>query len=139
MLKKLLAFLCGLAPVGAAVAATENINVTDIKDLAGYNAAESSTIGIVMDDAVSVTADQIIAVQDAGLTALTIKNALNVDGDMRVFDTPIPQQAGGTLFVSNDVSDTFSLQMDGDVEVGGNSARVMGLDGRSFYKHHKSK
>ena len=26
-----------------------------------------------------------------------------------------------------------------DVEVGGNSARVMGLDGRSFYKHHKSK
>ena len=119
MLKKLLAFLCGLAPVGAAVAATENINVTDIKDLAGYNAAESSTIGIVMDDAVSVTADQIIAVQDAGLTALTIKNALNVDGDMRVFDTPIPQQAGGTLFVSNDVSDTFSLQMDGDVEVGG--------------------
>ena len=26
-----------------------------------------------------------------------------------------------------------------DVEVGGNSARVMGLDGRSFYKHSKSK
>lgn len=26
-----------------------------------------------------------------------------------------------------------------DVEVGGNSVRVMGLDGRSFYKHHKSK
>lgn len=25
-----------------------------------------------------------------------------------------------------------------DVEIGGNSARVMGLDGRSFYKHHKS-
>lgn len=26
-----------------------------------------------------------------------------------------------------------------DVEVGGNSVRVMGLDGRSFYKHHKTK
>ena len=26
-----------------------------------------------------------------------------------------------------------------DVEVGGNSVRVMGLDGRSFYKHSKSK
>ena len=25
-----------------------------------------------------------------------------------------------------------------DVEIGGNSARVMGLEGRSFYKHHKS-
>ena len=25
-----------------------------------------------------------------------------------------------------------------DVEVGGSSNRIMGLDGRSFYKHHKS-
>ena len=25
-----------------------------------------------------------------------------------------------------------------DVEIGGNSTRVMGLDGRSFYKHSKS-
>ena len=25
-----------------------------------------------------------------------------------------------------------------DVEVGGHSNRIMGLDGRSFYKHHKS-
>ena len=140
MLKKLLAFLCGLAPVGAVAAVPENINVTDIKDLAGYNASESSNVGIVMDDAISIGADQIVAVQDAGITALTTKGALDVTGDMRVFDTPIPQQVGGTLFVSNDVSNTFSLQTDADVTVGGdltiNGGRTFNItnytDGSTF-------
>ncbi len=118
MLKKLLAFVCGIVPAGA-FAATENIPVTDVKDLAGYNAIESSTAGIVMDDSVSVATNQIVAVQDNGIAALTVKDTLDVAGDMRVFDTALAQSGGGTLFIDNKVSNTFSLQMGGDLTIGG--------------------
>ena len=139
MLKKLLAFMCGIAPVGA-FAATENIPVTDITSLDGYNASESSTVGIVMDGTVAVESDQIVAVQTADISALTV-GGLDVAGDMRVFYSQVlPQFGGGTLFISDDVSDNFSLQTDGDVTVGGvltiNGGRTFNIanntDGTTF-------
>lgn len=109
MFKKLLAFMCGLVPVGA-WAATENISITDIPN--------------VNDATVTVTNDEIKAVQSGNALqvygdGLVDGVALDVSGDMRVFEAPIAQQSGGTLFVSDAVADTFSLQVDGDVTVGG--------------------
>lgn len=119
MLKKLLAFVCGLMPFGA-FAATENVPVTDITSLDGYNASESSTVGIVMDGTVTVASDQNVAVQTADISALTV-GGLNVADDMRVFvNVPAAVQDGGVLFVSENVSDDgFSLMTDGNIKIGG--------------------
>ena len=110
MLKKLLAFMCGIAPVGAMAAAAENIPVTDIPNI------NSTTVTVTTDEIKAVQSGNTLQVYGADLTDNT---ALNVAGDMRVFDTPIAQQQGGTLFISDSASNTFSLQVDGDVTVGG--------------------
>ncbi|MBE6459722.1 MAG: hypothetical protein E7009_01930 [Alphaproteobacteria bacterium] len=109
MLKKLLAFICGFVPFGA-FAATENIPVTDVPNV------NATTVTVSEDEIKAVQSGNALQIYGAGLTDGV---ALDVAGDMRVFVTPIPQQAGGTLFISDAVSDTFSLQADGDVDIGG--------------------
>ena len=109
MLKKLLAFICGFVPFGA-FAATENIPVTDVPNV------NASTVTVSEDEIKAVQSGNALQIYGAGLTDGV---ALDVAGDTRVFVTPVPQQSGGTLFISDAVSDTFSLQADGDVDIGG--------------------
>ena len=119
MFKKLLTFLCGIAPAGAMAAAATNIPVTDITSLPGVT---SNTAAVTADNQILVTADEIVAVQNAGVGALILKNAgnaLSVADDMRVFSVPTESQAGGVLFVGDNVANTFSVQTDGDIEIGG--------------------
>lgn len=109
MLKKILAFMCGVAPFGA-FAATDNISIMDVQN--------------VNTDTVTVSDTEIKAVQSGNSlqvsgSDLTGGIALDVAGAMRVFDEPSTRYGGGTLFISNLVSDTFSLQVDGNVNVGG--------------------
>ena len=109
MFKKLLTFLCGIAPAGAMAAAATNIPVTDITSLPGVT---SNTAAVTADNQVVVTADEIVAVQNAGVGALILKNsgnALSVADDMRVFSVPTESQAGGVLFVGDNVANTFSV------------------------------
>lgn len=124
MLKKLLAFICGLAPVGAAVAADNTpVPVQDITTLDGY--VSSDTTNVIMGGGVVVGNDTNVAVKNAGLSALVVKDvvgdALDVADAMNVF-VPVPDllPGGGAFYISNEVSrDGFSLRVDGDVTIGG--------------------
>ena len=129
MLKKLFAFMCGLAPFGA-MAAGEPVPVQDVTSLDGY--VSSDTTNIVMGGNVVIGDDINAAVQTDGIRALIVKDvtsgpALNVSDAMNVFaDVPVALPGGGTFYVGDNVaSDGFSLLVGGDVNVGG----VLTVDG----------
>lgn len=104
MLKKIFAFVCGLVPFGAGAASIEPVSVT----------SPSTTTISVSDAEVKFASGDLLQVYGAGLTNGV---AMDVTGDMRVFQTAEPQPSGGTFFVDT-TSDTFSLQVAGDVTIG---------------------
>lgn len=105
--------MCCFAPVGAMSATIEYVTVIP------NNGQFNSTVDI--------TSDQVAAIENGNamvITGLTPAGspALNIAGDLRVFDTPSVSALPGTLFISDSVSNgtgDFTIQADGDVTVAG--------------------
>ena len=137
MLKKILAFICGVVPVGTAVAADSvPVAVQDIVSLDGF--VSSNSANIVMGGGVVVDSDTNVAVQSDGISALVIQDvtggvALNVADAMNVFSSvPGALPGGGTFIIGNNVASSgFTLMTGGDVTVGG-KLTVNGDIGRLF-------
>ncbi len=142
MLKKLLAFICGVVPFGARAAdVIEPIPVTII------TSPYSGTL--------NVTPDKIYAVESGnGLVitgtltngvALDISGDAETPGDFRVFEDILDQNTGGVLYIGNgdEIADTFSLQVDGNINVSNsltvNAGRTFSVSGYTTSKTFDAK
>ena len=132
MLKKLLAFVCGVAPFGAMAA-----DVIEPIDITYITSPQNETVNVTIDDIYAVESGNALVIT-GNLTdgvALNITGDATTPGDLRVFETPMKQNTGGIFYISNadTVGNPFSLQVDGDINVSGdlvvNSGRTFSISG----------
>lgn len=105
--------MCCFAPVGAMSATIEYVTVIP-------NSGQFSST-------VNITSDQVAAIESGNgmvITGLTPvgSSALNIAGNLQVFDTPDVSALPGTLFISDSVSNgtgDFTIQADGAVSIDG--------------------